>query len=255
MTILPPPYALAIAGYDPCGGAGLLADAKTFEAFGVLGLTAMTANTIQSGSAYESTIWVDEDTLLRQIELLYESYLPAAIKVGMMRNHATMSRVLDMVQAHYPGRAVPVVVDPVLRATAAQRGLHGRMSGSLRDWLPRVTLLTPNVPEYEQLFGAASPADVAAEYGVSILLKGGHAPSQGQPGVVDRLFTGGLEHQFEVPRVPFDKHGTGCVLSSAIAAQLAQGVSLIDACRQAQCYVARFLASAPGRLGLHYAPR
>lgn len=224
---------LSIAGSDSGGGAGLQADLKSFMAMGVHGLTAVAALTAQNTRAVTS-VWLPPPEFLReQIRCLFEDFDVRAVKIGMLADEVRIRAVLDALS----GCRVPVVLDPVMIASSGARLLEDAAINRLRsELLPRATLLTPNVPEAEVLvgFGLRRVADfhraasVLQGMGVSaVLLKGGH--SDEGDSVLDRLYVDGNMHVFRHPRLALSPHGTGCSLSSAIAACIAKGQELVQA--------------------------
>ena len=242
---------LAIGGSDPGGGAGIQADLKTIAAFGAYGMTALTALTVQDTTAVHEVMVLPADFVRAQIAAVLGDLGADAIKTGMLGDLAVVEAVSDLLAAAAP---VPVVVDPVLRATAGPRLLaDGARAALTRRLLPLASLLTPNLPEAEVLTGMAIP-DLAAMHraaaallamGVpAVLLKGGHLPGAT---VVDLLATRDGVEEFAAPRLDArHTHGTGCTLGSAIAAGLAQGMSLRDAVLRARGFVRAAILAAPG---------
>ena len=246
-----PPVALSIAGSDPSGGAGIQADLKTFAARGVYGMAVITALTAQNTRAVTGVVGVDGDFIRQQIRTVFDDILPHAIKVGMVGTAGIASAVADGLDA-FDG---PIVVDPVMVATSGAVLLAPDAEATLRERLvPRATLLTPNIPEARRLLGAEAPEAWAARTGVALLLKDGHNDASV---VSDRLvMPDGTEHWFRHPRIATrNTHGTGCSLSSAIAAELAGGVTLPQAVASAVEWLATVIAdSAPHTLGGGHGP-
>ncbi len=249
---------LAIGGSDCSGGAGIQADLKTLTALGAYGATAVTALTVQDTSTVYDILPVPAAFVRRQIEAVLGDLGADAIKTGMLGDIAVVEAVCDALAAQPPR---PLVVDPVLRATAGQRLLTEPALALLkRRLLPLATLLTPNLPEAEALAGMAIPdlgamgqaAAALLTLGVpAVLLKGGHLPGET---VVDLLATEEGVEEFAAPRLPGrHTHGTGCTLASAIAAGLAQGMALRAAVLRARAYVRAAIAAAPG-LGAGHGP-
>lgn len=248
----PRPYVLTIGGFDPCGGAGVLADIKTMEAHGVFGLAAITANTIQTEDTFTAVKAESPDFTTSQIDTLFSRYPIAACKIGLTVSFDQLSSIVTTLAARKAN--LPIVWDPILRATAGSENLLDSTLFTPGSLLPRLSLVTPNLPEFSTLFPNAAPQQIANRYRCALLIKGGHAVSNA-PYVEDHLYTpDGSPTVFSVPRSSGSKHGTGCVLSSAIVAQLALGAPLPEAIRLAQQYVARFIASHPSRLGTHCPP-
>ncbi|MGH0037660.1 MAG: bifunctional hydroxymethylpyrimidine kinase/phosphomethylpyrimidine kinase [Myxococcota bacterium] len=249
----PPPTALSIAGSDPTGGAGLQADLQVFRHFGVHGLGVVSALTVQDSAGVRRVLPVFPSVVLDQLRVLLRDIRPGAVKIGMLGSDDVLRNVL--LALHELPDEVPVVVDPVLLASDGTPLLERRAWGSLRGLFERATLVTPNLPEAEALCGleGVSPGSTeeAARHLVelmgasAVLVKGGHrsgAPRDllaGRDG--DRLELHWLEgERVEVGPV----HGTGCALSSAIAARLAFGADLRSAVETAKRFVAEGLRAA-----------
>jgi hydroxymethylpyrimidine/phosphomethylpyrimidine kinase len=255
-----PPRALAltIAGSDSGGGAGIQADLKTFHSFGVFGTSAITAITAQNTLGVTAVHPIPVEIVRAQIDAVVEDLRPAAIKSGML---ATMAMVETVARAVRDHRLKPFVMDPVMVATSGDRLLDTDAQDALvRELLPLAQLVTPNLHEARMLTGlqVESAADLRAaaralvDLGASAaLVKGGHLPGDE---AVDLFWDGRDEHVWRRPRLSGgDTHGTGCTLSAAVTANLANGVRLIDAVARAISYVARAIASAPG-LGRGHGP-
>ncbi|MCC8628327.1 bifunctional hydroxymethylpyrimidine kinase/phosphomethylpyrimidine kinase [Xanthomonas vesicatoria] len=246
--------ALTIAGTDSGGGAGIQADLKTFAAHRVHGLSAIAALTAQHTRAV-TAVHIPPIAFLRaQVDACFADFQIQAVKLGMLANAEVIHCVADLLEVHRPPF---VVLDPVMVATSGARLLEDAALDALRTrLLPLATLVTPNTPEAELLTGrrieTADAADHATaallELGANaVLLKGGHLHEGTR--VIDRFDDGVTQDVFMHPRVDVDAHGTGCSLSAAIAAQLCQGLSLLNACEAAIDYVARAirLGQRPGQ--------
>ena len=246
----PRPYALSIAGFDPSGGAGLLADCKTLEANGVYGLGVCTALTIQNDVTFERVSWVAPADIRDQIRLLLARFPIDFVKIGLFESLPQLLELIRWLKGQNP--RLQLVWDPVLKATAGFE-FHQRPDPELlRALCAEMALLTPNRPEVLRLWPAPT-AEAAAE-AISawcpVLLKGGHAAGAE---ATDLLFGSGPGQAFSAPRLPHgEKHGSGCVLSAAILGQLARGAALVDACRLGKAYTATVLASNPSLLGYHF---
>ncbi len=228
----------------------MLADSRTATSLGVRTIGCVTALTVQTASRFDSFEWVETGLLEKQWNALMEEYVPDAVKVGMIRSPKVLDRLLDLLAAYVPD--VPVVWDPVMAPSAGGDFHPDALPGWLKT-LGRVSVFTPNLPEMERLNPGRSAeeaaAAAAAESGCAILLKGGHDSLN--PGL-DRLFTPGKVLELPPGRADvYPKHGSGCVLSSAIAAFLALGNSLEPACRRAKDNTEQYLASSPGLVGFH----
>ena len=244
---LRPPRLLTIAGSDSGGGAGIQADLKTFAAFGAYGTSAITAVTAQNTRGVRAVQMIEPGLVAEQIDAVFEDIGVDAVKIGMLGTFQIVESVAAALGRHPP---TPTVLDPVMVAKSGDALLAPEAVEALKDLLvPRATLLTPNLPEAERLTGAqvsGHAGQVAAaralhQLGASaVLIKGGHAAAQiGAPDeVVDVLFDGERIHRFARKRISTTSdHGTGCTLSSAIAALLGAGRPLVEAVREAGDYL------------------
>lgn len=248
-----PPVALTIAGSDSGGGAGIQADLRTFAAFGVHGTSAITAVTAQNTCEVADLQMLPARIIRAQINAVLEDFPVSAIKIGMLGTASIARCVGESLDRH---RLVPLVVDPVLVATSGANLARGRLVAAIRQHLvARADLLTPNLPEAEQLLGRplgsrGSLLEAALELrqmGASaVLLKGGHLAG---PQVHDVLVSERGVRWFSHSRIEVEGHGTGCTLASAITAGLARGEVMEDAVETAIGFVNRALQSAykPGR--------
>jgi hydroxymethylpyrimidine/phosphomethylpyrimidine kinase len=239
----PPPCVLTIAGSDSGGGAGVQADARTIHALDGYALTAITAITAQNTCGVRTWRAVAPQLLEDQIVAVLDDFRVAAIKTGLLPSAAAV-RLIAKTLARFPRR--PLVVDPVIGSTSGTRFLSPAGVATLkRELLPLATLVTPNWPEITALtgmnvrtFAEAETAgrQLAAECGCAVLVKGGHAPG---PTCSDCLIErSGVVRWFHSSRiVTRNTHGTGCVLSAAIAAHLARGTSLEAAISQARKFL------------------
>ena len=244
------PTVMSIAGFDPSGGAGILADIKTFEQHKVHGIAVCTAQTLQTESRFESIRWERAEDVLSAIQLMLQSYNVEAVKIGIV---PSVSFLLDVVRTiHLYDAGIRIVVDPVIRSTTEYDFWKelGEES-ALFQVLEMTTLITPNFQEAAQLLPGASAEEAAetlADY-CAVLLKGGH--NDAEPGA-DYLYTDKKVKRLSPESADvFPKHGSGCVLSSAIAANLALGCGLGDACRKAKSFTEKFLGSSPSLIGHH----
>lgn len=253
---------LVIAGSDPSAGAGLQADLKTAFSFGVYAQTAITAVTVQNTLGASAVHPLAPAVVRAQIAACLSDIGADAIKIGMLGTAPVAAAVADALTDFLDKRAVPLVLDPVIMASAGVPLLDDEGVGVLLSRLaPRAMLVTPNLPEAERLMGffPSLPRDavkvvnwMGRAHVKALLIKGGHAIAGGQ--VNDALFTqGGIEMR-TMPAVDTrHTHGTGCTLSTAIACRIAQGLALGQAVRDAQDYVHRALMAAPG-LGAGHGP-
>ncbi|MCH7486195.1 MAG: bifunctional hydroxymethylpyrimidine kinase/phosphomethylpyrimidine kinase [Proteobacteria bacterium] len=243
---------LIVAGSDSGGGAGIQADIKTVTALGGYAMTAVTALTAQNTTGVSAIFESPPDFVAEQIKVVAEDIGADAVKTGMMAGRAIIEAAANALEAH--AGDVPWVVDPVMVAKGGQRLLEGDAAEALKSLLvARAAVVTPNVDEAEALTGIriAGPEDMEAaaaallETGArAVLLKGGHLEGET---VTDLLLTDKGMERFHSPRIDTPHtHGTGCTLSSAIAAGLAQGMSVRDAVARARAYVHEAILTAPG---------
>ncbi|HZJ12036.1 MAG TPA: bifunctional hydroxymethylpyrimidine kinase/phosphomethylpyrimidine kinase [Methyloceanibacter sp.] len=242
--------ALTIAGSDSSGGAGIQADLKTFSALGVYGASVITALTAQNTLGVEAVHVVPAEFVLKQIEAVARDLKVDAVKIGMLATSAVIEAVAEGLKAF---ARVPVVLDPVMVAASGDALLDDDAVETLRSvLLPRAALITPNLPEAAKLLGRGEAkneremfAQAKALRGLgakAVLIKGGHAVGAN---AVDVLVDEEGELRLEAPRLKTgNTHGTGCTLSSAIAAELAKGASLRQAVGRAKAYVTAAIAAA-----------
>ncbi|MBR2970697.1 MAG: bifunctional hydroxymethylpyrimidine kinase/phosphomethylpyrimidine kinase [Clostridia bacterium] len=239
--------ALSIAGSDCSGGAGIQADIKTMTMNGVFAASAITALTAQNTTGVRSIMEVAPDFLKDQIDMVFEDIRPDAVKIGMVSS-AELIRVIADRLCYY--KAKNIVVDPVMVATSGSRLMKTDAVATLiKEFLPLATLVTPNIPEAEALSGLSVHTKEDMERvakligdtcGCAVLLKGGHSASDAN----DLLYAKGESKWFCGKRIDNpNTHGTGCTLSSAIAANLAKGYSLETSIQRAKDYISGALAA------------
>ncbi|WP_370900268.1 hydroxymethylpyrimidine/phosphomethylpyrimidine kinase [Chryseobacterium gossypii] len=240
------PFVMTVAGYDPSGGAGLLADIKTMEQLEVMGLGVCTAMTLQTESRFLNLEWRPLDEILRTIEVLMESYPVKAVKIGIVKDASMLAGILNTIRSCDP--LVKVVWDPVLKSTSDFVFFDMETLPFLRELLKKIDLITPNYPEYKIL--KENGLFPEQEDLAPVLVKGGHR--EDRPGT-DILMEKGNTVSLEIREdfVYYSKHGSGCVLSSAIAGWLSKGNTLEEACRNGKLYIEKFLKSNPSLLGFH----
>ncbi len=246
----PRPIALSIAGFDPSAGAGILADIKTFESCSVYGLGVCSALTVQNDVDFKSVNWVSEKEIIAQINVLLERFDVDFVKIGIIENWSILTEIIFHLKDY--NEQIQIVLDPVLRSSTGfdlQKKIDFMQLGAV---LQNITLLTPNWQEVEQL--AKQSAKTAVQMLSTmcpILLKGGHRKDAlGK----DELWNHGiLKSTYEAKQIAKSgKHGSGCVLSSAITAYLAQGYKLMTACKKGKQYTEQFLNSNDTLLGYHF---
>ncbi|WP_315806271.1 MULTISPECIES: bifunctional hydroxymethylpyrimidine kinase/phosphomethylpyrimidine kinase [unclassified Bradyrhizobium] len=244
------PVVLTIAGSDSSGGAGIQADLKTFAALGVYGASVLTALTAQNTRGVSSVHLVPPEFVTAQIDAVFDDLDVAAVKIGMVAQASVIEAIAASLGRWKPAH---VVLDPVMVATSGDRLLPEDAVAALRRLLiPLVTLITPNLPEAAALLDEAVATDAAAIEAQgrrllalgcpAVLIKGGHG--QG-PESTDYLVTGQASLRLTAPRAATrNTHGTGCSLSSAVAAGLAKGEDLQTAVRNAKAFISNAIAAA-----------
>jgi hydroxymethylpyrimidine/phosphomethylpyrimidine kinase len=255
------PIALTIAGSDSSGGAGIQADLKTFSALGVYGASVITALTAQNTKGVSGIHLVPADFVIAQIDAVLSDLDVKAVKVGMVAQRATIDAIVAALKRWSPEH---IVLDPVMVATSGDRLLAADAVEALRTKLiPLASLITPNLPEAAALLGepAAESESAMESQGKrllamgcpAVLIKGGHG--QGAEST-DYLVTSSGTVALAAPRIATDNtHGTGCSLSSAIAAGLAKGEDLETAVRNAKVWVSAAIAAADGlEVGVGHGP-
>lgn len=239
--------ALTIAGSDSSGGAGIQADIKTMTMNDVYAMSAITALTAQNTTEVRGIFDVSPQFLAQQLDAVFEDIFPDAVKIGMVSSAELIETIAAKLQKY---NARNIVIDPVMVSTSGSRLIQESavcaLTGSL---LPLADLITPNIPESEILCGRAirDKSDMLScselignTYGCAVLLKGGHSINDAN----DLLYADGRHRWFEGKRIANpNTHGTGCTLSSAIAANLAKGFSLEDSIKRAKEYISGALSA------------
>ena len=242
------PNVLSIAGLDPSGGAGIVADVKTFAALGAYGTAVLTAVTAQNTRGVTAVQLLSGELVVEQLETLLADVRIDAVKIGMLGNAEIVHAVADTLRRH----TLPyVVLDPVMVATGGDRLLDQAAVAALRDdLLPLCGLVTPNLPEAAALLDEAEASDEAGmraqlerltSFGTGMLLKGGHLDSDES---VDLLSVDGIVTRLSAPRVRTpNTHGTGCTLSAAVAALRPRRADWVAAVTAAKTYLTAALAA------------
>ena len=239
--------ALTIAGSDSSGGAGIQADIKTMTMNGVYAMSAITALTAQNTTGVRAIQESTPEFLAQQIDAVFEDIRPDAVKIGMVASSGLIRVIADRLRTY---EAKNIVVDPVMVATSGSSLMKTDAVQTLIDQLlPLATVVTPNIPEAQVLSGLTieSKADmetaakiIGGSHGCAVLLKGGHSVSDAN----DLLYADGKLTWFQGKRIDNpNTHGTGCTLSSAIAANLAKGFSLSESVQRAKDYISGALAA------------
>lgn len=239
--------ALTIAGSDSSGGAGIQADIKTMLTNGVYAMSAITALTAQNTTGVSGIFEVTPEFLQQQIDAVFEDIYPDAVKIGMVSSAELIERIAERLTYY---EAKNIVVDPVMIATSGSRLIDEDAIAVLKEHLlPLATLATPNIPEAEYLAHVSiknqddmvKAAQIIGDtYGCAVLCKGGHSINDAN----DLLYKDGTIRCFIGKRIDNpNTHGTGCTLSSAIAANLAKGENLADAVEHAKAYISGALSA------------
>ena len=239
--------ALTIAGSDSSGGAGIQADIKTMTVHRVYAMSAITALTAQNTTGVRAIQEATPDFLKQQLDAVFEDIYPDAVKIGMVSSGELIRVIADRLRFY---DAKNVIVDPVMVASAGSSLMRQDAVETLTiELLPLATLVTPNIPEAQVLAGMEirSKADMVTaakrigdRYSCAVLLKGGHSVNDAN----DLLYAKGKLIWFEGRRIDNpNTHGTGCTLSSAIAANLALGFSLTESVQRAKDYISGALAA------------
>lgn len=242
------PYVLSIAGFDPSAGAGVLADVKTFEGNGVYGMGVVSALTYQNDKEFEKVEWVSADKIIHQAEVLLRRFNIRHIKIGLIENMKVLQQVVSYFHKCIDN---PIIVyDPILKASAGFV-FHDTEPEQFPRAFDGIYCITPNIPEAIQLFGEDDlngKLELLSD-NINIYLKGGHSNDNIS---TDLLFVKDHTYAFPNDRIPNgEKHGSGCVLSSALTAQLALGNDLPTAAESANNYTHNFLSSNETLLGYH----
>ncbi|MFA9190458.1 hydroxymethylpyrimidine/phosphomethylpyrimidine kinase [Flavobacterium sp. FZUC8N2.13] len=245
------PFVLSIAGFDPSAGAGVLADIKTFEQHQVYGFAINTANTIQTENEFVAIQWTDLDFVLQSVQKIFSSYDIKAVKIGIVPSLNYLKAVVFLIKKLSP--KTKIVWDTVLKSTTEFDLLKIENQNDLVAILNEIDLITPNYDEILKLDSKEKSIEVITEKlskNCTILLKGGHHPTEIG---TDYLHTSNQFFRLESKNAKIHpKHGSGCVLSAAITANLALDQELLTACKNAKSYTENFLLSNPTQIGYHY---
>lgn len=240
---------MTIAGSDCSGGAGIQADLKTFQHFGLHGLTAVTCIVSETANTVRRVDPVDPSMMEDQILLMLEAFPLTVVKTGMLGSAEHVRRVAGIFRKR---PSIRLVIDPVMVASTGASLLEPDAVETYRsELLPLAHVITPNLPEAETLLGESieTPSEMeaaamilAGTFGCSVLLKGGHLEL---PECTDLLWENGTIHHFSSPRINVKaSHGTGCTLAAAVASGLALGKSLTEAVSMAKDYLNHSLANS-----------
>ena len=236
--------ALTIAGSDSSGGAGIQADIKTMTCNGIYAMSAITALTAQNTTGVTAIMEVKPEFLKEQIKAVVSDIFPDAVKTGMVSSSALIKVISDSIKEY---GLKNIVVDPVMVATSGAKLITDEAIETLKkELLPLATVITPNIPEAEVLFASKiqnetdmerAAKEISSKFGCAVLLKGGHSLNDANDYLFDaKSGNDGIWFYGKKINNP-NTHGTGCTLSSAIAANLAKGKSLSEAVKNAKAYI------------------
>ena len=239
--------ALTIAGSDSCGGAGIQADIKTMTVNGVYAMSAVTALTAQNTTGVTSIMEATPEFLGDQLDAIFTDIFPDAVKIGMVSSKELIRVIAEKLKQY---GAKQIVLDPVMVATSGAKLISDDAVEALKsELIPLASVITPNIPEAEVLSGMkitspeameAAAEKIHREFGCAVLMKGGHQQNDAN----DYLYGDEGGTWFYGKRIDNpNTHGTGCTLSSAIAANLAKGLSLSEAVDRAKTYLSGALAA------------
>lgn len=243
-------YILTIAGLDPSSGAGITSDIKTFEAFGLYGLSVCTAVTVQNDVAFKSCVWIEESIIIEQIEMLFERFSISVVKIGIIESWECLLAVVKTLKRLNP--SIKIILDPVLKASSGF-DFHTEQNLSVfSEVLEHCYFITPNYDEIKGLF-PDKDIEHTIEFIASktnVYLKGGHRTDKKG---FDEVYYNKIV-QLNLPPIAgsvFEKHGSGCVLSATLASNFKEDFNLEDSCKNTKHYVEQFLNSNESLLGVH----
>ncbi|MFT4899339.1 MAG: hydroxymethylpyrimidine/phosphomethylpyrimidine kinase [Flavobacteriales bacterium] len=243
-------YILTIAGFDPSSGAGLTSDIKTFQAHGLYGLSVCTAVTVQNDVDFFESHWMETEVVLNQIDVLFQRFSIDYVKIGIVKNWLSLSQIISKLKVLNP--SVKIVLDPVLKASAGFDFHEQEMMNFFDGILSQLTLITPNYEEIKALYPNRSIDETIEHISskTNLYLKGGHRSDKVG---LDQLFYNKIVQLNIEPGINnvSSKHGSGCVLSSVLASNLALGYSLTESAQLSKKYIEQFLSSNTTLLGTH----
>lgn len=236
------PVVMSIAGSDSGGGAGIQADLKTFTALGTFGVTAVTSITAQNSLGVHGIYDVATEGVAKQIKVLLEDFPVKAVKTGMLSSAA----IIEAIVSQLKGTDLDVVIDPVLASMHGDSLIHNEALSALTGLLfPLATIITPNIPEAEKLSGIQITDEATLKEAAiklhslgpkNVLITGGHHWDDNKS--TDYLWTGEILAAIDTDKIDTNNtHGSGCTLSSAIAANLAKGKTVLEAAELAKNFV------------------
>lgn len=245
------PFTLTIAGFDPSGGAGVLADTKTFEQHLVYGLAIITGNTIQTDNNFVKMEWISIAFVTESIETLFNKYEIKAVKIAIIPSLEYLETIVATIKKIAP--STKIIWDTVLKSSTEFNFLTVENQTKLHTILKQIDLITPNYDEILRLGDSNQSAENNAKSFskfCAVLLKGGHNMSALG---TDSLFIADQIITFSpTAKISDSKHGSGCVLAAAITANIALGFDIVTACEMSKIYIEKFLTSNTTLLGYHH---
>ncbi|HUH75493.1 MAG TPA: hydroxymethylpyrimidine/phosphomethylpyrimidine kinase [Chitinophagales bacterium] len=244
------PYALTIGGHDPSGGAGVTADLKTMESIGVQGMSVCSSLTFQTEDHFEGLVWMSKKEIKKQLKPIIEQYNFSVVKIGIIENLQVLKWIAQSIKTYQPN--IIIIWDPVIKTSSGFK-LHDKLSHRfLISVLKYIDIITPNWNEMIELIGEKDVLTAAEKLSETtmVYLKGGHNDMNIG---TDYLFVKGSETVFVPEYVSSQqKHGSGCIFSSALASYLALSYSLDSACVASKRYITEYLDSSETLLGIHF---
>ncbi len=243
-------YILSIAGFDPSSGAGITSDIKTFEAHGLYGLSVCTAVTVQNDILLKACQWIDETIVIDQITTLFERFSIDVVKIGIVQSWQVLLNIITVLKKLNP--SVQIVLDPILKATSGYDFHQNENLEIFEKIIEKCTYITPNYEEVKALFPDKNVAQTLAFLSekTHVYLKGGHR--EDKKGWDDIWYH--RKTQLTIaPEITeaYEKHGSGCVLSSALAANLTKGYTMEEIGVKTKRYIEYYLNSHDSLLGTH----
>ena len=243
-------YSLTIAGLDPSSGAGLTADIKTFEQHKVYGLSVCTGITLQTEDEFFDIRWEKIEDVIKTLKVLLDKYPVSVIKTGIIPSLDYLDKIVFFIHSNYPN--IKIIIDPILKSSTGFDFMNDSNKELFFSILKKCYLITPNLNEAILITGNTNEMDAAQEISNNchVLLKGGHYTEKLG---VDYLFTNKNIIEFKPSHTKGSaKHGSGCVLSAAITANLSLGHSLEESCKLSKHYIETILSSNPTLLAYHH---
>ncbi|WP_299671363.1 hydroxymethylpyrimidine/phosphomethylpyrimidine kinase [uncultured Polaribacter sp.] len=239
------PKVLSIAGFDPSAGAGILADIKTFKHFNVYGFGILSAITAQNETEITEVKWISRMEIKKQVDILFKKHKISVAKIGIIQNLETLIWLIDLLRFYNPH--IKVLWDPIIKSTSGFNFWKNNDTYSLNKVINCIDIVTPNQYEYISLWGKNHSLDTFPN-SISVLYKSAIKNSRS---VIDILWWKKQKFIFKQTRLNgLDKHGTGCILSAGIAANLTIGLELDEAYKKAKEHLIEYMQSSNSLLGI-----